>query len=274
MIALSAFADEISPDLDEQLAVLRVEGLRYLDLRSVWQTNVLDLSEQQLSLVRDRLRADGIAVSSIASPIGKVPIDASFDEHVDHFERALRLARFFETPYLRLFSFYPAAGTHDPPDREAVLYRLRELTARARAAAITLLHENEKGIFGDTAARCLELLNGVHDSRFQAVFDPANFIQCGEEPFPWAFQLLRPWLRYVHVKDARTDGTVVPVGEGVANWPSILEQLRATGYEGFLSLEPHLAEASQFGGFSGAERFHHAAEALKALLSNLGWEYR
>lgn len=278
MIRLSAFADEISPDLDEQIAVLSSEKVRFLDLRGVWNTNVLDLSDQQVTRVKETLDAHGIGVAAIGSPIGKVPIDSSFNEHLHLFERAITVAQALQTPYIRIFSFYPPAasdrGAVNPAEyRDEVLRRLREMTARARAAAVILLHENEKDIYGDTIARCVDLLQGINDAHFQAVFDPANFIQCGQTPYPDAYEAIRPWLRYVHVKDARSDGSVVPAGEGVSHWPELLQRLRADGYDGFLSLEPHLALAGQYQGFSGPDLFRRASQALQQMLQAMGWEY-
>ena len=278
MIRLSAFADEISADLDEQIAVLSSEKVRFLDLRGVWNTNVLDLSNQQVTRVKETLDAHGIGVAAIGSPIGKVPIDSSFNEHLHLFERAITVAQALQTPYMRIFSFYPPAasdrGAVNPAEyRDEVLRRLREMTARARAAAVILLHENEKDIYGDTIARCVDLLQGINDAHFQAVFDPANFIQCGQTPYPDAYEAIRPWLRYVHVKDARSDGSVVPAGEGVSHWPELLQRLRADGYDGFLSLEPHLALAGQYQGFSGPDLFRRASQALQQMLQAMGWEY-
>ncbi len=278
MIRLSAFADEISPDLEEQIAVLSSEKVRFLELRGVWNTNVLDLSDQQVTRVKETLDAHGIGVAAIGSPIGKVPIDSSFNEHLHLFERAITVAQALQTPYIRIFSFYPPAasdrGAVNPAEyRDEVLRRLREMTARARAAAVILLHENEKDIYGDTIVRCVDLLQGINDAHFQAVFDPANFIQCGQTPYPDAYEAIRPWLRYVHVKDARSDGSVVPAGEGVSHWPELLQRLRADGYDGFLSLEPHLALAGQYQGFSGPDLFRRASQALQQMLQAMGWEY-
>ncbi len=268
MIRLSAFADEISPDLDEQLAVLSLEHIHFLDLRGVWNTNVLDLTDQQVARIKETLDAHGIGVAAIGSPIGKVPIDSSFDEHLHRFERAITLARALQTPYIRIFSFYPPAhlkggsGAVNPADyRDEVLRRLREMTARARAAGVILLHENEKDIYGDTIDRCVDLLQSCDDTHFQAVLDPANFIQCGQTPYP------------DHVKDARSDGSVVAAGEGLTHWPELLQRLRADGYDGFLSLEPHLASAGKYQGFSGPDLFHLASQALQQMLQAMGWEY-
>ncbi len=71
---------------------------------------------------------------------------------------------------------------------------------------------------------------------------------------------MRPWLRYVHVKDALADGKVVAAGEGVARWPELLRRLRADGYDGFFSLEPHLVAMGQYGGFSGPDLFRRAVQ--------------
>jgi len=283
MIRLSAFADEISADLNEQIEVLRSEHIHFIDLRGVWNTNVLDLTDQQVTQIKRRLDAQGIGVSAIASPIGKIPIDTPFEEHLQRFQRAIALAQFFHTPFIRIFSFYPPVadseangekGIVDPPMwRNEVLSRLRELIMLARNANLILLHENEKDIYGDTIARCVDLLQNINNPHFQAIFDPANFIQCEQTPYPDAYQALRPWLRYMHVKDALADGTVVAAGEGIARWLETLQQLYADSYDGFFSLEPHLALAGQFQGFSGPELFHKASQSFQKLLQSIDWKY-
>ena len=279
MIRLSAFADEISPDLDEQVEVLQSEGIRYLDLRGVWGTNVLELGDEQVEEIKRVLDRAGVRVAAIGSPVGKVPIDTPFDENLHGLERAITLAQAFETPFIRVFSFYPpaphvGAGSAEPAAyRDEVLARLRTMTDRARAAGITLLHENDTDLYGDTIERCVDVLQSVDDSHFQAVLDPSNFVISGQAPYPDGYEALRPWLRYVHVKDALPDRTVVPAGEGVARWPELLERLREDGYDGFFSLEPHLASAGQFQGFSGPDLFRRASQALQGMLQAMEWGY-
>jgi sugar phosphate isomerase/epimerase len=276
MIRLSAFADEISSDLYEQIAALKREDIYHLDFRGVWNTSVLDLSNEQISDIKDILNGHDIHVAAIGSSIGKVPIDSDFDEHLQRFERAIAIAHLFETPYIRIFSFYPPAADrkmHPDQFRGSVIERLGIMIKRARASGITLLHENEKGIYGDMIGRCVDLMQSCEDTHFRFVLDPANFIQCGQIPYPDAYTALRPWLGWVHVKDALPDGRVVAAGEGVARWPDLLAQLRADGYDGFLSLEPHLATEGQFGGFSGLELFEYASQALQGMLRTLGWTY-
>ena len=279
MIRLSAFADEISPDLDEQVAVLQSEGIRHLDLRGVWNTNVLDLSDEQVAQIRRTLDSSGIAVAAIGSPLGKVAVDQPFDHELRRLDRAIALAQAFNTPFIRIFSFYPPAGVDWTPHAEPAGYgdlvraRLQEMAARAGAAGLVLIHENEKGIYGETIARCVELMEAVDPRHMGAVLDPANFVQCGETPFPDAYEALRRRLQYVHVKDADAHGHVVAAGEGVSHWPELLRRLRDDGYDGVLSLEPHLAAAGQFQGFSGPELFRRAAVALKGLMQEMDWAY-
>ena len=112
MMRLSGFADEISPHLAEQIATLERERIRFMDLRSVEGANVLDLTDEQIAAIKRTLDDHGIGVSAIASPIGKVPIDSSFDEHLHHFERAITIAQILKTSYIRVFSFYPPAAAN------------------------------------------------------------------------------------------------------------------------------------------------------------------
>ncbi len=278
MIHLSAFADEISPNLDEQVTILQREGIRHLDLRSVWNINVLDLNDAQIRQVKQTLDARGIAVAAIGSPLGKVAIDSPFEATLQKLERAIQVAQTLGTPFIRIFSFYPPARAQGAnaaieANRDEVTRRLRLMIERASTANITLLHENEREIYGDTITRCVDLMQSCEDEHFRTVFDPANFIQCAQIPYPDAYEALRPWLAYVHVKDALPNGSVVAAGEGAGRWPDLLSRLRADGYNGFLSLEPHLASAGKFQGFSGPDLFVKASQALQAMLGNMRWEY-
>jgi 3-dehydroshikimate dehydratase len=276
MIHLSAFADEISPDLNEQITVLNSEHISFVDLRGVEGVNVLDFTDQQAQAIKREFDTRGVSVATIASPIGKVPIDSDFDQHMQRFERALQLARLFDTRLIRIFSFYALAEvtTSDLASwRVEVLRRLGLMVQRAEQENVILLHENEKDIYGDTVARCVDLLQTINHTNLRAVFDPANFIQCAQRPYPEAYEAIKPWLYYVHVKDAQADGTVVPAGQGVARWPDLLRRLRLDGYDGFLALEPHLMLAGAQAGFSGPNLFRRASQALKTLLHEMQWNY-
>lgn len=275
MWTLSGFADEISPDLDEQCRVLRDLGISHIEFRSAWSTNVLDLDDEQLARVAKTLGEAGLRTSSIGSPIGKVGVLDDFDAHLARFDRALHTAAVLQAPYIRLFSFFIPEGDDPAAHRDEVMRRMSALTARAAGHDVILLHENERKIYGDTAERCLDLIESVGSPLLRVAWDSANFVQCGVRPFTDAYPLLRPHLEYVQIKDARAvDGEVVPAGEGDGELRETVRALRADGFDGFFSLEPHLALAGTMGGFSGADLFTRAHAAFTGLLSAEGIDYR
>ena len=106
MWTLTGFADEISPELDEQLDTIADQSIRFVELRSVWNKNVLDLTDDEVEKVGAAMSERGIGVSSIGSPIGKVPIAEDFAPHLEKFRRALHVAKVLEAPYVRIFSFF------------------------------------------------------------------------------------------------------------------------------------------------------------------------
>ena len=110
MWTLTGFADEISPELDEQVNTLAEESISYMELRSVWNTNVLDLTDKELREVKSTAAERGIGISSIGSPIGKVPVTDPFGPHLERFRRALHAAHLMEAPYVRVFSFFMPEG--------------------------------------------------------------------------------------------------------------------------------------------------------------------
>jgi sugar phosphate isomerase/epimerase len=271
---LTGFADEISPELEEQLETLAQESIGYMELRSVWDTNVLDLSDDELDRIKYATAQRGLRISSIGSPIGKVPVTNPFGPHLERFRRALRAADVMEAPYVRVFSFFIPEDQQPVHYREEVIDRMGIMAGEAEDSGVTLLHENEKEIYGDVPSRCLDILAGVGSPALRAAWDAANFVQCGVRPYKEGYAPLRPYVEYVHVKDALSGSDrVVPAGEGDGQLPETLSALRASGFDGFFSLEPHLASAGVYSGFSGPELFRKAAGAFKELLRRQGIEW-
>jgi sugar phosphate isomerase/epimerase len=268
MFKLSAFADEISPDLDEQIRGCRDNGVTHFELRSVNKINVLDLDAALRKSIRSKLTDAGMGVVSIGSPIGKVKINDPWEQHFDRFKIAVDAAEYFAAPLVRIFSYYPpeGAGKGDiSKHRDEVLRRMRAKADYAKNYNVTLIHENEKDIYGDIGPRCLDLMKSVESPKMRFAFDFANFVQCGDHPLDnWPG--LKPYSVHIHIKDAKlADGKVVPAGQGDGQIEPVLIDLHQSGYEGFLSLEPHLSAAGQYGGFSGPQLFKVAVDALKAL---------
>jgi sugar phosphate isomerase/epimerase len=272
---LSGFADEISPDLDEQLAVLAAESISHLELRSVWSTNVADLDDTQLGRLRRRLHESGVHVSAIGSPIGKISIDAPLAPELERLRRVADVAGELGTTLVRVFSFFIPQAQDPQLYRARVIDRMGELAALAADRGLVLAHENEKDIYGDRPERCADIIASVGSPALQATFDAANFVQCGVRPYSDAYELLRPHLVYVQVKDALTaTGDVVPAGQGDGQIRETLAALRDSAFQGYLSLEPHLALAGRFGGFSGPDGFRLACGALKDLLAELPVQWK
>lgn len=239
---ISGFSDEIAPEIDKQFAVLQKLGIQYFEPRGVDGNNISTLDDEAVKALKQKMEKAGIRVSSIGSPIGKIKITDSFTEHLAVFRRVVRTAKMLDCRYIRIFSFYHEGEVWTAEERAEVLRRLAEMIAFAKKEDVVLLHENEKNIYGDTAERCLDIMKALACDHFGAVFDPANFVQCGEDT-KQAFGLLAPYVRYMHIKDARfSDRIVVPAGMGDGHIPHILVALLQNGYDGFLSLEPHLAK--------------------------------
>jgi 3-dehydroshikimate dehydratase len=271
MLKLSAFADEISPDLDEQIRVCRELSITHVELRGVNKINVLDFEPALRRQIKTKLTDHGLGVICIGSPIGKIRINESFPDHLERFKIAVDAAAYFDAPYIRLFSYYPPEKTDDiRHHRDEVLRRMAAKVDHVRNTPVTLLHENEVGIYGARGPECLDLMTTIDSPKLRNAFDLANFVQTGDNPLD-NWPALKPYTVHIHVKDAvKATGAVVPAGQGDGQIEPILIDAWKSGYRGFLSLEPHLAAHEQFFGFSGPGLFKVGADALKALCKKNG----
>ena len=276
---LSAFADEASPMLDEQIKALQEEGVSLIELRGVDGKNVSNLTLEEAAAVKAKLDAAGIHLSALGSPYGKANLGVAFDEHLALFKHGLELCKVLDCKRIRMFSFYPAEGKSMADSREEVLRRLEIMVSLAEEAGVQLVHENEKGIYGDDTARNADLLN-VFGDRLGFAFDPANFIQCGVNTLE-AYDALHDRITYMHIKDAfLSDGAVVCAGHGDGNVPEILRRLNAEREdEVILTVEPHLTVFKGLNDLQDEELKHHesypdsrtafhaAVQALKDILA-------
>ncbi|MDE6593485.1 MAG: sugar phosphate isomerase/epimerase [Oscillospiraceae bacterium] len=268
---LAAFADEADSKLENQISAMVRNGVEYLEIRGVDGENVSDISVEKAREIRKKLEASGLAVWSVGSPFGKIGIGDDFAAHLEKFKHGIELAKILGAEHMRIFSFYVPqenAGNYS----EEVMSRLEKFQSAAKGSGVILCHENEKGIFGDIVDRCAVIHKNFPE--IKAVFDPANFVQCGQDTKA-AWDILSPYVEYLHIKDALADGSVVPAGKGLGNIPYILENYRGE----VLTVEPHL---SVFPGFdkleqngelhgkycypSSGEAFDAAVSALKELI--------
>ncbi len=268
MIRLCAFSDEAASDLKGQIEALHRNGLTYTELRSVGGKNVKDFSVAEAKEYANILKREGIAVWAIASPLGKEEIGLDFSAYLNTVKHVAELAGIFGTGKIRAFSFYRAYG-----ERDRVVEYLCRMSEAVREAGAALYHENEKGIYGDTAERVLDLLDSVPGLR--SVYDPANFLQVGEKA-ECTLPLLHGKSDYFHIKDVVCGtGEVVPAGEGDGDIPRLIGMIERPTV---LSVEPHLRI---FDGYSAIDKtalrgkyvypdsgtaFDAAVSALRALV--------
>lgn len=256
MIKICAFADEASPEIRGQIAAMKRNGISLLEIRGVDGTNISEISADKAKEVRRMLDAEGLSVWSMGSPIGKISLGDDFAPHVETFKRILENADILGASKIRLFSFFPIKGESDEVTLQKVLERMSVL-CDLTPDHITLCHENEKKIYGETAERCLNIHKAF--PKVRAVFDPANFVQCDVDTLH-AWELLKDYVEYMHIKDARADHVVVPAGQGLGNIAAIAKQYIAQGGQVF-TMEPHLNI------FAGLDKLENG-ESLKAGVQN------
>jgi sugar phosphate isomerase/epimerase len=274
MFTLSAFADEISPDPREQVAVLKGCGVRFIEFRSIHKTNVLALSDAQIKEFKKLLDGEGFGLSAIGSPIGKVPVDAPLEPHLDKFKRAVELCGVFGTPNIRVFSYYPPADVpfdgNWAPYRDEVIRRMRAKAELAQKAGVTLFHENEHKIYGDSPERVRDLMASVNNPALRSAYDAANWVFCGYDPVQ-GWELTKDYVGHFHIKDWKAGeehGRIPGTGDG--NIPYSIRDAVKRGYNGYCVMEPHLRGGGPTGGVSGPDLFPLAVEAFRKILRDCG----
>ncbi len=277
-VKLCAFADEAADDLAGQIDMMQAGGIEYLEIRAIDRINVTKFTDEQVKGYKAQLDDAGIKVWSIGSPHGKIKITDSFEKELDRFKRTLEIAHMMEAKCMRIFSFYNTDGKAE--FRDEVLEKMSRYVEAAKGSGIVLCHENEKGIYGDNADRCLEIHRALPDIR--GVFDPANFVQVSENTLR-AWDMLEPYIYYGHIKDSLADGNIVPPGKGIGNIAEYLPKFFAKGCN-VLTLEPHLmhfaslatieqkGEESKLGLYhfeSRREAFDYAIASLKEIIERI-----
>lgn len=246
-ILINAFADEASSIIDNQIVAMKRNNLNGLEIRNADGISCVSLNAAQAREIRRKLDDAGLQVWSMGSPIGKITLEDDFDQHLDLLRNGLEIANVLGAKNLRMFSFFMPQGEDPAAHRHEVIDKVGRMLEVAQGSGVLMCHENEKGIYGDMANRCLELLTTF--PQMGGIFDPANFVQCGQDTWE-AWQMLKPFIKYMHVKDALADGKVVPAGRGIGNLARIVPEYLAMGGHAF-TIEPHL---SVFDGLSGLER--------------------
>lgn len=253
---LSYLPDEMKVDFERSLQLGADWGIRHVEVRSVDGVNVIDLTDAQVAHAKARLAHYGMEVAALATPLFKCVLpgqDApaqgdlhsarslTYADHLALLPRAVALAQAFAAPYLRIFSFWRHTGVDFwPALTEAVQ---ATLAATAGSDVIPCL-ENEGACFVGTSAELAEAATRFRDPRFKLIWDPGNSTSCGLPPRAEDFARFADRVALVHVKDGVYDPTTgkskaTVIGGGQTDYAAQLSWLRAAGYTGALTLEPH-----------------------------------
>ena len=276
MAKLSAFADEVTEDFKAQVEFLAGEKVGHIEPRFINKKNIMDLTKGELDEARTMIRDHGLKVSAIGSPIGKVRLDEPFEPHLDKFKHAVDLALFFETPFIRMFSYYAPEGKDINDYREQVMERMAAKVEVLADADVTMVHENEAHIYGHTADNCIDLVKTIDSPKLRLVYDPANFVW-GEKMtnnVEVCWPVMKPYVVHIHIKDWKlgaADVGSIP-GEGDGQIRELLTELAAINYEGCMTMEPHLQKGGQFGGSTGPDLFSKAIAAVREIAADVGLE--
>lgn len=254
-VRFTGFTDEAEKSLEGQISILQEVGWTAIELRLIDGKNVCDLTGEEWLLVRETLAQAGIAIVGFGGQIANWsrPVSGDFAIDVAELRRVAPRMREANTRFLRIMS-YPNPE-NEPWERDRwkteVVRRLRELARIAGEEGVVLGHENCSG-YGGTADGFLELAAEVDHPAFQLIFDTGNnTLHENSAEASWNYYCrCRRYLAHVHIKGARPgpDGTYVTchVDEDPVQ-RRILADLVATGYDGWLSIEPHLKAAVHAG---------------------------
>lgn len=257
-LPIAAITDEFSPDLSLAIPMLKEIGMSGAELRVVNGKNIMDLNKDELKQAKDSLGTAGLKVISIASPLLKcvLPNAPDVDSRFQHdifaskhtFEdqprltdRALELAAFFGAPIIRVFSYWRTVQ----PEKcfDAITKALSNLADKAASHNVIIGLENEHACNVGTAAESAKVLAAVDHPHLKLVWDPANALVGGENPFPDGYRLLpKNRIAHVHAKDCHMEGHTPiwgPLGTRHVDWKGQIAALLEDGYNGFLSLETH-----------------------------------
>ncbi len=257
---LAVINDEVTQDFEKACQIVSGDfGLSWIELRSMWNKNITDLSAKEIEDARNILEKYKLRVTDIASPLfktdwpgaprsskseGRDQFRADFDASAQDklLERCISLAKSFNTDRIRCFDFWRLDD--QKPYRTAINAKLRQAAERCAKDNLILLLENEMSCNTATGEESTAVLKAIPDRNFMLNWDPGNAEAIGSTPYPGGYQLLpKQRIGYCHCKDVvrKPDDKYewAPVGGGIVDWVGQLQALMRDGFHYALSLETH-----------------------------------
>jgi len=280
---VSVINDEISEDFGRSCEVAaRQFGMRWIELRGMWQKNIVNLDAQEVAEAQRILKKYELRVTDIASPLFKVAwkddprakerqaadfhADFTFAQQEEVLERSLGLAQAFATDRVRCFDFWRMENP--APYREAINATLRSAAEKAGKLGIILLLENDGGLNTSTGAEAAKVLHAVESPHLMLNWDPGNAAANGERAYPDGYNLLpKERIGHCHCKDAVKQGQGyewAAMGTGIVDWRGQFAALKRDGYHFAVSLETH------WNGGTPEESSRRSWSGMKDLLEEAG----
>jgi 3-dehydroshikimate dehydratase len=277
MVKISAFADEVSYFFEEQLKFLNMHDIKYIELRGVNARNLMNLPPKDLNLAKKLLNDYSIKVSAIASPIGKIEINKDFKKHFSLFKHAVEVANFFETPLLRVFSYYAPKGESINDYRQEVMDRMMLKAEFLKGSNIMMVLENDSNTYGESAEKCVDIIETVNSENLKLTYDPGNFVWGLKikNNIEKCWPLMKSNVAHIHLKDwmVGSNKTGSIPGDGDGQISELISELAKINYSGFITIEPHLKSGGQFGGQTSPEQFTLAINRVKDMCKKTGLVY-
>ena len=247
MFKLATFTDEITQDFQKAVDVAVEYGLEGLEIRSVWDTPVQDLSADQIQKMKDILSETNLTVCCIASPFYKCEMDSAEEirQHHDILRRSIAVGRAFDCKLIRGFTFWRRGRTEDVYGRILDLFEEPVKILQAEGAMMGI--ENESSTYIGTGVQTGKFLGDLACPHVQGVWDPCNSAadpDYTEVSFPFGYLGIQNYMIHVHLKDWGYDfdtgkGRCVPIGSGVIDFKGQFRALLDDNFDGYLSLETH-----------------------------------
>lgn len=293
---ISLITDEISADPETAFELGLSWGVRDFELRTVENNRVPDLSDYQKIRIKELVEEYGVRIIAISPGLFKCPYPGrarsrfslqAFDHSLyqewrtagdllkyqreELLPASLAYAQQLGAKIVVIFSFAREPNSSGPVPDE-IVETLQEAAKQAEDAGVRLVIEVENRFWADTGQNTLELLRRVNRPGLGVNWDPGNALEAGDLPFPVGYQAVREYVRHVHFKDARKDGSrgFEYAIEGDVDWEGQIRALLNDRYSGFISVETHMRPRIRFAeaSYQRLKRLIESARSLQVRSDN------
>lgn len=266
---ISLAASDVSQDFETAIELGHEWGIRDFELRHVFLKRVPDISDEEELRIIQTIKEYNVNITAISPGLFKIPlIPQKLKNHLEvRLPASFRLAEKLKTNMIIVMGVLKRKGERREEVIPKVVDILQKASKRAQKAGIILALENEGDCWVATGKETAEIVKMIDSPALRVNWDPGNAFAFGENPYPEGYNHVKDYIVNVHIKDAVIDNKTnlkkyVVLGEGKVGWYSQVKALKNNGYEGFLSLEPHISPRVK-GAYRGYQWLKEAMEKMK-----------